>query len=58
MMIEIYSYEIYIIKIWLCCYYDNSSRRWIYGNFCVMGKGLRFIIDKEDIVDILYLDIV
>lgn len=23
-----------------------------------MGKGLRFIIDKEDIVDILYLDIV
>lgn len=57
MMTETQSHETYIIKTWPCCYYDNSSRRWIYGTLCVMGKGLRFTTDKEDTVDILYSDI-
>lgn len=51
------THETYIIKTWPCSYYDNSSRRWMYGTLCVMGKGLRFTTDKEDTVDILYSDI-
>lgn len=51
------THETYIIKTWPCSYYDNSSRRWIYGTLCVMGKGLRFTTDKKETVDILYSDI-
>ncbi|XP_062618928.1 synaptosomal-associated protein 47-like [Saccostrea cucullata] len=54
------THETYIIKSWPCSFYDNSSRKWIYGTLCIMGNGIRFTADQENTLnlDILYSDIV
>ncbi|XP_061185777.1 synaptosomal-associated protein 47-like [Saccostrea echinata] len=52
------THETYTIKSWPCSYYDNSSRRWIYGTLFIMGNGIRFTTDHENTLDILYSDIV
>ena len=51
-------HETYIIKKWPCSYYDNALHRWLYGNMCIMAKGVRFASNDGGTVDILYSDIV